>query len=149
MESKLQQLRRVLETNPHTYPTAYHLAILDGCYDVGAIESAMQADFFNYLPRPETLLDPFHQSNEQMLLSVEHIRQEEQLIKSSIQEAKELAVELRDNPGLASANRAIRYIQAKGRNHYASISLTQHLELPHAKNTPDTQAYWESAKRKC
>lgn len=131
MPSKLEDLRLMLDGKQQRYPTAYHLAILDGSYDVRAIEQAMVQDISAFI-RGTTVLSPpktvmpkkkTDKPVAPLLLTMEDITKNKELDEAIREEAMKKGKKLARNPGLGSANKAIQYIQNCGRNSLQAQSL--------------------------
>jgi hypothetical protein len=105
MNLKLEEIRSTVKAHPYQYPTAYHLAINEGVYDVGELESAMAHDFYQYEGKPEPPLDPI---NYKAKITKEDLAKDELHLAQLDLLAVELAEHCFKRHDVKSAQQAIR-----------------------------------------
>lgn len=130
---KLQELRSLLEQNESQYPTAYHLAIKDGCYDVALIERAMRDDIFTVVAKQTAPLNPF---NPILSLTPEHLKKEKDKIEALDGIARRLALSSAKRHNVKAAVECINFIHEQGRNSQAARTLVSTLQPPYVENNP-------------
>lgn len=146
--SRLSELYRILHSKPSSYPTAYHLAIREGCYDIGLIEEAMKKDIFETVSRSTKHLDPSSDLSFEKIQGADLIA-DRQIIKKEELSAKQLANKALKHRGIQSARECIRFIQQHGRNTHIAQTLVKELQPPfdedhktHTRYSQGSQAPW-------
>lgn len=139
MNLKLEEIRNTVKAHPYQYPTAYHLAVNEGVYDVGELESAMAHDFYQYEGKSELPLDPF---NYKAKITKKDLLRDELHLAELDGLATELAEHCFKRHDLKSAQQAIRFIQSHGRNSQAAKTLVAELQPKPANPVPITKLFY-------
>lgn len=127
--NRLNELYRILHSKQSEYPTAYHLAIKDGCYDIALIEEAMKKDIFETVAKSTKHLDPFSNLSSEEIQGADLIA-DRQIIKKEELSAKQLADKALKHRGIQSTRECIRFIQQHGRNSHIAQTLVKELQPP-------------------
>lgn len=140
---KLEELRAIVSAAPHSYPTAYHLAIVDGVYDVPTIERAMTSDIFNFVAHETRPLNPYNHPLKRKV-SIEDLSLEEERLADLDDIAETLAADAVTRHDLKAANQCIHFIQSHGRNSQAARTLVESLKPKPSKPVRITRLIYET-----